>query len=71
LVTHIQDLQVDAAKDLGMIKNQKLLNMMFSMEQFLLRKSTKVSTISEGMFRKVRAKKHCSRKYFSFPKLGG
>ena len=53
LVTHIQDLQVDAAKDLGMIKNEMLLNLMFSLEKFFLLKSRLVSTISDGMAKKI------------------
>lgn len=56
LVTHIQDLQVDAAKDLGMIKNEKLLNLMFALEKFYLSKSRLVSTISDGMARKIENK---------------
>ena len=49
LVTHIQDLQVDAAKELGMISNQRLLRMMFKAERYLLDKSDTVSSISLGM----------------------
>ena len=43
LVTHIQDLQIDAAKDLNMLKEGKALKMMFKLERFLLNKSTYVS----------------------------
>jgi colanic acid biosynthesis glycosyl transferase WcaI len=53
LITHIQDLQVDIAKEMGMIKNERFLKMMFSAEYFILRASDKVSTISYGMQRKV------------------
>ena len=53
MVSHIQDLQVDAAKDLGMIKNKSLLKAMFSAEKFILKRSEKVSTISGGMKRKI------------------
>ncbi len=56
MVSHIQDLQVDAAKELGMIQNQTFLNIMFGLERFILRKSTKVSTISQGMADKIAAK---------------
>lgn len=52
-INHIQDLQVDAAKDLGMIKNETFLNIMFGLERFFLRKGNRVSTISEGMRKKV------------------
>ncbi len=53
LVSHIQDLQVDAAKDLGMIKNKSALGIMLSVEKFLLRHSSLVSTISVGMKQKI------------------
>jgi colanic acid biosynthesis glycosyl transferase WcaI len=56
MITHIQDLQVDAAKELGMIKNKTFLNIMFSMERFILKKSAKVSTISLGMQLKINGK---------------
>ncbi|MXN91980.1 WcaI family glycosyltransferase [Flavobacterium sp. Sd200] len=56
MITHIQDLQVDAAKELGMIKNKTFLNIMFGMERFILKKSAKVSTISLGMQLKISGK---------------
>lgn len=56
LITHIQDLQVDAAKDLGMINNKQLLNLMFSVEKYFLRNSQVVSTISEGMLANIQKK---------------
>jgi len=56
MITHVQDLQVDAAKELGMIKNKAFLNLMFSIERFILKKSKKVSTISLGMQLKISGK---------------
>jgi len=53
MVTHIQDLQIDAAKDLNMLSNEKALNMMFRLEKFLLRKSDYVSTLTQGMKERV------------------
>ena len=67
LVTHIQDLQVDAAKDLGMIKNKRFLNIMFWAEKFILRRSTAISTISPGMQRKIESKGIASSKMIMFP----
>ena len=67
LVTHIQDLQIDAAKDLGMINNEKLLNLMFSLEKFFLRKSRLVSTISDGMAKKIENKGVPFQKICFFP----
>lgn len=67
MVTHIQDLQVDAAKDLGMIKNKTFLNVMFGMERWILKRSTRVSTISTGMQRKIQDKGIPIEKLMQFP----
>lgn len=56
MVSHVQDLQVDAAKELGMIKNKTFLNLMFGLERFILKNSTRVSTISLGMQQKIALK---------------
>ncbi|WP_031527743.1 WcaI family glycosyltransferase [Dyadobacter crusticola] len=55
-VTHVQDLQVDAAKDLGMIRSEGLLKWMFRIENFILKSSDAVSTISPGMLKKIEKK---------------
>lgn len=67
LIYHIQDLQVDAAKDLGMITNQTLLTLLFKAEKFILNHSTRVSTISEGMLKKIQAKGVDNQKCILFP----
>ncbi|MEZ0485096.1 WcaI family glycosyltransferase [Fibrella aquatica] len=64
---HIQDLQIDMAKDLGMIKNARFLNLMFKVEAFILKSATVVSTISEGMVRKVEQKKSLTADCVLFP----
>lgn len=53
---HIQDLQIDMAKELGMLKNKRFLDVMYSVERYILKRCTVVSTISEGMVRKVTQK---------------
>jgi colanic acid biosynthesis glycosyl transferase WcaI len=55
-IFHIQDLQVDAAKSLGLIGNKRLLGLLDRVEKFLLRRATVVSTISEGMKGKIASK---------------
>jgi colanic acid biosynthesis glycosyl transferase WcaI len=55
-VYHIQDIQLDAAKQLGLIRNQTMLSFASRFEKFLLKKSHVVSTISEGMANKIKAK---------------
>lgn len=67
MITHIQDLQVDAAKELGMIKNKTFLNIMFGLERFILKKSAKVSTISLGMQLKISGKGIPVEKQMLFP----
>jgi colanic acid biosynthesis glycosyl transferase WcaI len=67
LITHIQDLQVDAAKNLVMIRNGHLLNMMFGAEKFILKRSTAVSTISTGMLKRIKAKNISHSKTILFP----
>lgn len=49
IVYHIQDLQVDAARNLGMLKSETLLNILEWCEKFIIRRMTRVSSISEGM----------------------
>lgn len=53
MVTHIQDLQVDVAKELKMINNRRLLNAMFGVEKFILKQSAAVSSISKGMLERI------------------
>lgn len=67
LITHIQDLQVDAAHDLGMIESKKLTWLMFGMERYILKKSHLVSSISLGMLRKIYAKGIAPEKCLLFP----
>lgn len=56
LIYHIQDLQVDAAKDLGLIKSEKAINVFFKLEKYILRKTDEISSISNGMIRKINKK---------------
>lgn len=53
---HLQDLQVDMAKELNMLTNQYFLNFLFRLERFILKQATIVSTISEGMVQKTNEK---------------
>jgi colanic acid biosynthesis glycosyl transferase WcaI len=56
LIYHIQDLQIEAAQDLSMLSNKKMLDKLYSIELNILSKADFVSTISEGMIEKVKAK---------------
>lgn len=65
--THIQDLQVDAAKELKMINNEVALNVMFGLENFLLRNSNVISSISKGMIDKIKRKNIANTPVLNFP----
>lgn len=56
LIYHIQDLQIEAARDLKMITSTRLINMMFRVEKQILQHADVTSTISDGMLNKVRQK---------------
>jgi len=53
---HIQDLQIEAARDLKMIKSQKVMSLLFRVERYILNKCDVISTISPGMVKKVKSK---------------
>lgn len=55
-IYHIQDLQIDAARDFKMIKSAWVINILFSIEKYILKKADVVSSISEGMMKKIRDK---------------
>jgi colanic acid biosynthesis glycosyl transferase WcaI len=50
---HIQDLQIDAAHELKMIKSKFLIKILLRIEKFILKKADIVSSISEGMVKKI------------------
>lgn len=65
IIYHIQDLQIDLAKELKMIRSQSVLKLMFKIENYILNKVDYVSTISEGMIRKIKLKRNIQ--VVSFP----
>ncbi|MCU0417254.1 MAG: WcaI family glycosyltransferase [Cytophagaceae bacterium] len=66
-IFHIQDLQVDAAKELGLIKNKFVLSLFERVEKFWLSQATIVSSISEGMKRRILLKGISENKYHMLP----
>jgi colanic acid biosynthesis glycosyl transferase WcaI len=64
-IYHIQDLQIDAAINLGLIKSRWLIRSIYSMERQILRKADYVSSISEGMI--IEIKNKCDREVILFP----
>jgi len=53
---HIQDLQIDAARDFNLIKSEFVINTLFKIEKYILKKADIVSSISEGMIKKIERK---------------
>jgi colanic acid biosynthesis glycosyl transferase WcaI len=55
-IFHVQDMQPDAAVDLGMLKPGLLTDFFFAIERSTYRLADRVSTISHGMLEKIAAK---------------
>jgi colanic acid biosynthesis glycosyl transferase WcaI len=64
---HIQDYEVDAAFDLGLLKNRHLRSLALAVERFVLRRFDLVSTISRRMLALARAKGVAEEKTLLFP----
>jgi colanic acid biosynthesis glycosyl transferase WcaI len=62
---HIQDLQIDAARDLQMIKSKTLINFLLKIEKYILKEADVVSSVSTGMIEKIETK--CDKKIDFFP----
>ncbi len=55
-VYHIQDMQIEAAKELNMIRNDHVINLLLGVESFICRQADYISSISDGMVRKLEDK---------------
>lgn len=66
-VYHIQDLQIDAALELGIIKYPWIRGILLKIENLILQNSTVVSTISEGMRKKILAKSSLLKEVLLIP----
>lgn len=56
ILYHIQDMQIEAARDLQMIKSKQVIASLFKLEKYLLDQHDYVSSIAEGMVQKVQEK---------------
>jgi len=56
IVYHVQDLQIEAAKELKMLRYKWMFDVLFAIEYFILRKMDFVSTISDGMIQRLSKK---------------
>lgn len=64
-VHHIQDLQIEAALKLGMIKSKYIINILLRIECFIFKHSDKISSISLSMIDQI--EKKCKKKVFYLP----
>ncbi|WDF54453.1 WcaI family glycosyltransferase [Mucilaginibacter sp. KACC 22063] len=65
LVYHIQDLQIEAAQELNLLSNQNLFNRLYKIEKQILDNADFVSSISDGMIKKIEEK--IDKKVLFFP----
>jgi colanic acid biosynthesis glycosyl transferase WcaI len=65
LLYHIQDLQIEAARDLKMIKSEKAINFLFRAERWIFNACDVISSISEGMVARIMAK--ANKRVLLFP----
>lgn len=64
---HVQDYEVDAAFDLGLLRGAKLRRLVETCERWLMRRFDRVSTISGRMLDRARAKGVDAERVVSFP----
>ncbi len=62
---HIQDMQIEAARDLKMISSPKLIKALFGLERYIFKHADMVSSISDGMMNKIQEK--AGKDIFFFP----
>lgn len=56
LLYHVQDMQIEAARDLKMFSHKNILAGLFKIEQKILQDADYISSISEGMIQKIKDK---------------
>ena len=55
-VYHIQDMQIEAARDLQMIKSERAIKALFQVEKYILHSADTISSISPGMVHRIQEK---------------
>jgi colanic acid biosynthesis glycosyl transferase WcaI len=55
-IYHIQDMQIEAARDLQMIKSDAVITSLFKLEKYILNNADIVSSISAGMLDRIQQK---------------
>ncbi len=62
---HIQDMQIEAARDLKMIKSRGIIDTLFKFEKYIFNQASGISSISEEMNRRIYEK--AGKEVFLFP----
>ncbi|NML63638.1 WcaI family glycosyltransferase [Hymenobacter sp. RP-2-7] len=62
---HIQDMQIEAARELQLIKSKQLINFLFKIEKYIFDKADNISSISLTMTQKIQSK--ANKKIIIFP----
>jgi colanic acid biosynthesis glycosyl transferase WcaI len=65
VIYHIQDLQIEAARDMQLIKSERVIRILFGIERYILNKVDVISSISLGMINKIQIK--ANRRVLNFP----
>ncbi len=66
-VYDVMDLQPDAAAELGMLRSGALLRVLYKLERFAYRRAVLISTLTEGMRRRIITKSVPPQKVILFP----
>jgi colanic acid biosynthesis glycosyl transferase WcaI len=66
-IFHVQDLQPDAAAELKIIRNKKVLKILYYFERFIYSKALKIGVISKKMGEKISLKGVSKEKIIYFP----
>lgn len=61
---HVQDLEIDAAKELGMVKSDFLFKLIISFEKFMYKNFDQISTISNEMREVIKKKINSSKEIY-------
>lgn len=56
LICHVHDLQIEAARDLKMIKSENGIKALFKLEKYIFNQCDGITCVGEGMLRKVKEK---------------
>jgi colanic acid biosynthesis glycosyl transferase WcaI len=56
LICHVHDMQIEAARDLKLIKSEKVITALFKLEKYIFNKCDMITCVGEGMALKIKEK---------------